>query len=182
MATKPQYQQLSDFYVFPMFATQADFEKATGLTCPPWNPNKRPKRWADPKPVDSGMEVDGVSQALYRVLDPGTMETGGIRTKLILVSLADAVAVNLPPLLANVPGADQPEVPVPLKDLSPTQQFVRRTPFSGVQVQNMDVVDPGAPVDVGDVQAILDMLARMEAKLDKVVAAAAAAAAPLAKY
>jgi len=147
--SKAAYEPISKAYLFPVYATAEDAERATGKTLEPFSADLRPKRWIDPNPVDSGLEgSDGNPTAEYRGLEEASVATGTIKTKRFSVPLAEASMFNIPrsgPGMTNVPGADVPEYPAPLKELAPTQILVRRTPMSGVEIRNMDVPDPGVP-------------------------------------
>jgi len=147
--SKAAYEAVSNAYLFPTYATAEDAERATGKPVRAFRANLRPKRWIDPNPADSGVEgSDGKPTAEYRGLDPASIPVGPVKTKRFLVPFAEASEFNIPPTgqgATNVPGADVPEYPAPLKELAATQMFVKRTFTSGVEIRNMDVPDPGVP-------------------------------------
>lgn len=176
--SKAAFDPVSVLYQFPYFQTRADYEKATGKTCPPFSPSGKPKGWFDPNPQATGLtDASGNDLAMYTVIDDKSIGTatiaGGVKTKKFLLTVDDAAVVNIPDKSAgatNIPGADVPEVPVPLKDLSPTQVLVRQSPFAmGASVRNTDVpldTPATAPSSFTDadralLQAIADKVAKI---------------------
>ena len=111
---------LDSLYIFPYYQTREAFEQATGRPCPAWNPNLPPKYWYDPKAAESTRRNVVFDNTLVYSLD-GTIlqDTAGRPTLDVLVLPKEqAASVNIPDKklgAANIPGADRPEVPVPLR-------------------------------------------------------------------
>ncbi len=164
--TKTPYEPLSVLTLYPSYDTCAAFEQASGLTCPAWNPARQPKSWYDPaaKPMFTG--PSGVQYTMYERIFLGqfTSDGKGVIQQLIL-PVTEAQTVNIAPKgigMTNVPGADQPEVPTPLKPLGPNQAIMQYGPVGVPMVRNLDV-----PVVQPDAQQteILKLLKAIAAKL-----------------
>ncbi|HTQ53623.1 MAG TPA: hypothetical protein VMI94_04130 [Bryobacteraceae bacterium] len=80
---QPQYQ-ISALNLFPVYATRAAYQQATGLQAPPFDATQPVKGWADPAP--SGQP--------YLVFDPGATATGYLSQ--LTVPAAQASRLNLP--------------------------------------------------------------------------------------
>ena len=80
---QPQYP-ISTLYLFPLYATRAAYQQATGQQAPPFNAAAPIKGWTDPSP--SGQP--------YNVFDPNAAATGYISQ--VTVPAAQAGSVNLP--------------------------------------------------------------------------------------
>lgn len=139
---KQPFDSVAVLHLFPRYQTREDYEAKTGQSCPPWDPNRRPKEWFDPNPIDLFIGPDGSGYTVYdRVLTGKPDATGVPGLTRLAISVAEASTVNIPPKgtgATNVPGADQPEVYAPLKALSPTQALVYRFGAT-VAVRNLDV-------------------------------------------
>ena len=80
---QPQYP-ISTLYLFPLYATRATYQQATGQQAPPFNPACPLKGWADPSP--SGQP--------YNVFNPAVAATGYVGQ--LTVAPTQAGSVNLP--------------------------------------------------------------------------------------
>jgi len=80
---QPQYQ-ISLLNLFPVYATRAAYQQATGQQAPPFDPSQPLKGWADPAP--SGQP--------YLVFDSTAAATGYVRQ--ITLTPAQAAQMNLP--------------------------------------------------------------------------------------
>jgi len=148
--TKTPYEPLSVLTLYPSYDTCPAFEQASTLPCPAWNPARQPKSWYDPaaKPMFTG--PSGVQYTMYERIFLGqfAVDGKGVIQQLIL-PVSEAQTVNIAPKglgTTNLPGADQPEVPTPLKALGPNQAIMRYGPVAVPMVRNLDVpvVEPDA--------------------------------------
>lgn len=133
----PAKQPLANFHLFVRFQSQADFETRTGETAPPFTANRPPKYWRDPAALKSPRATViynalAVSDQGGPLRDPDT-----IRPFIDVLTLrkVEAASVNIPPF--NTESGLDPEVPVPLNPLGPTQYLdFGDTPFEGVIVRD----------------------------------------------
>lgn len=141
---------VKDLYLFPLYATREQYEKATGQVCPPWKPYQQPKGWFDPNAAQSPSRVIVYPRAfvLHEVTgvvlaDPNDKTKPAIDA--IVLDRSVASSVNIPPKgegQTNVPGADQPSVPVPLRALADDEELYfgfGRTILLRKKGQNLDV-------------------------------------------
>lgn len=80
---QPQYQ-ISTLDLFPVYATRAAYQQATGQQAPPFDPTQPLKGWADPAPAGQP----------YLVFDSTAVATGYIRQ--MSLTPAQAAQLNLP--------------------------------------------------------------------------------------
>ncbi|HZT29962.1 MAG TPA: hypothetical protein VFA33_08775 [Bryobacteraceae bacterium] len=135
----PQYG-IENLYLFPCYGTPDAYQRATGKPAPDWNPNRAPKFWEDPHAKDNPKRTVVYDQAL--VLDdkgyPAVGPDGQPVLDLLVLNKDEAATVNIPPDLGNIPGANVPMVPPPLRALEPNEQLF--FPFGGVvAVKNLDL-------------------------------------------
>ncbi len=138
----PKYG-IEHLFLFPIYQTAEAYRKATGEDPPPWNPNKPPKAWFDPEARNSTrrsivyQNVIAMSPSGYPLASP----EGKPMLDVLVLSKEDAGTVNIPPKgpgSTNTPGADAPEVPVPLRPLEPNEELF--FDFGGiVAVKNLDL-------------------------------------------
>ena len=160
---KTPYEPLSVLAQYPSYATCADFEQASALPCPAWNLVRQPKTWYDPaaKPMFTG--PSGVQYTLYERIFLGQYDSEGkgILEPLIL-PVSEARTVNIPPRgngMTNVPGADQVEVPPPMKAPGPTQAIEKYGPMAVPMVRNRDVPLTQADPEQGEILKLLRAIA-----------------------
>ncbi len=123
----PKYG-IETLYLFPYYQTREAFEQATGQTCPPWNMYRPPKAWFDPKAKDSVKRSVVYDHVIATSLSgvPLIAPDGHPMLDVLVLNKDEAVTVNIPPKgygVSNVPGADQPEVPVPMRPLEPDEEL-----------------------------------------------------------
>jgi hypothetical protein len=80
---QPQYQ-ISALDLFPVYATRAAYQQASGQQAPPFDPSQPVKGWADPAPTGQP----------YFVFDPTAVATGYVGT--LNLPIAEAAVLNLP--------------------------------------------------------------------------------------
>ncbi|MBM3740315.1 MAG: hypothetical protein FJW39_31560 [Acidobacteria bacterium] len=132
---------ITKLQLFPVYATVEDFQKATGNPAPAFDASRAPKLWFDPKAAESprrNVVYDNVV-ALGPQGQPLTGPDGKPALEPMLLSREHAATVNIPPRLANVPGANVPEVPVPLRPLNANEEIY--LDFGGVMVRDTSVPD-----------------------------------------
>ncbi len=157
----PKYA-LSYLYLFPYYQTREAYQKATGQEPPPWNPDRAPKYWCDPKARESTRRnvVYDFVVAYSESGAPLAGPDGKPMLEALVLGKEVAATVNIPPKqFTNVPGAEVPEVPMPLRPLEPNEELCFE--FGGiVSVKNLDLyplVEPGfTPED----RALLKAIAR----------------------
>jgi hypothetical protein len=124
---------ISSLNLFPTYETREAYERATGQPCPAWDASRKPKSWMDPN-AKKALMVGGVPYALYPNVYVSFDQIAGqpVWDQLGL-PVTEAKTVNIPPKgegQTNVPGADQPEVPCPMRDL--TDDEVIRLGFAAI--------------------------------------------------
>ena len=123
----PKYG-IETLYLFPYYQTREAFEQATGQICPPWNPYRPPKSWFDPKAKDSIKRSIVYDHVIATSLSgvPLITPDGYPMLDSLVLNRDEAATLNIPPKgygISNVPGADQPEVPVPLRPLETDEEL-----------------------------------------------------------
>lgn len=156
-------QPLSVLNLFATFATREEYEAKTGKPCPAWDPKRQPKAWEDPD-AHKVLVVGQVSYMLYDRIFVALSPQGDPVWDSLGLPVGDAKTVNIPPRgegQTNVPGADQPEVPCPLRELADDE--VLKAGFGNVpQVfKSAELVS----IDVGFTQVDRDLLIKIAAKL-----------------
>jgi len=139
----PKYS-ITNLYLFPTYATREDYEKATGQPAPEWNPYRQPKSWFDPNAKKSASRRIVYEYALATDPETGALlfdEKGRPKLDALVLDREEAATVNIPPKglgMTNVPGADQPEVPVPMRALEPNEELFQD--WGGIiMVRNTDL-------------------------------------------
>lgn len=139
--TKPQPNYspygLDYAYVYPYFATAADYTRLTGQSAPPYDPSKPPKHWLDPEAV--GLPDD--EQITYMTAFLGT--TGGIKMvngapALVRLNLmpSEAAVVNIPGPGTFPDGVVKPIERMPPVELLPNEVLeVQSGPLGGSQLR-----------------------------------------------
>jgi hypothetical protein len=128
MFSETPVKGLDSLYIYPYYQTREAYEKATGLPCPPWNPNLPPKAWCDPKAIESTRRNVVYDTTLVYTLD-GTIVAdaqGRPTLDVLVLPKEQAASVNIPNKMlgaTNVPGADRAEVPVPLRQPAPNEEL-----------------------------------------------------------
>lgn len=128
MLSETPVKGLDTLYIFPYYPTREAFEQGTGKPCPPWNPNLPPKAWFDPKASESTRRNVVYDSTLVYSLD-GTIQQdaqGRPMLDVLVLTKEQAASVNIPDKTrgaANIPGADRPEVPVPLRALAADEEL-----------------------------------------------------------
>ena len=126
---------LDTLFLFPYYSTREDYQKATGHVAPPWDPKRPPKYWLDPKAIESPRKIVVYDNALA-VSENGTLlrdDQGRPAMEALVLPKEIAATVNIPPKgpnSVNIPGADQPEVQMPLRELRENEEIFFR--FGGV--------------------------------------------------
>jgi hypothetical protein len=139
---------LDALYLFPRYQTRDAYHEATGKEAPEFNPLLNPKYWEDPdalklalrnKLYDRVIALNDLGKPVHSPDDTPMIEP-------LMLPKAQAAVVNIPPLGANVAGADAYEVPVPLRELKPYEKLVFRFP-GFIAVQDTRVPVPAAAGD-----------------------------------
>jgi hypothetical protein len=161
----PKYG-ITNLYLFPSYATPEDFEKATGQACPPWDPTRAPKHWYDPKPVKKFVGPGNIAYTSYDRVWLGSRDAANNPVlDPLVISMDQAAAVNIAPTgpgTTNIPGADVPEVPAPMRALEPNEELF--FDWGGIlTVKNTELFSQ--LVEVGFSQHDRDLLAAIAKKL-----------------
>lgn len=139
---KSQYG-LEDLYLFPYYQTREDYLKATGHEPPAWDPKRPPKGWEDPKALQAARRNVVYDFVVAYALNGSPLVGNDYKPTLDLLVLTkdEAATVNIPPkgpTVSNIPGADVPEIPPPLRALAANEELFM--PFPGVvAVRNKDL-------------------------------------------
>ena len=128
MFPEPTVKGLDSLFLFPYYQTRDAYEKATGKPCPPWNPNKPPKAWCDPKAIESFKRNVAYDNTLVYAENGHILadQNGKPMLDILVLTKEDAATVNIPDKTlgaANIPGSNRPEVPVPLRPLSDDEEL-----------------------------------------------------------
>ena len=124
----PKYS-ITNLYLFPSYGSREDYQKITGQEAPAWNPYRQPKCWFDPKARESVSRRVVYEYALATHADTGALlldSAGKPMLDALVLDREEAATVNIPPKglgMTNVPGADAPEVPVPMRRLEPNEEL-----------------------------------------------------------
>jgi len=120
----PKYG-IKSLYLFPYYQTREDYQKATGQEPPPWDARRAPKYWCDPKARESIRRnvVYDLVLATSQSGSPLAGPDGKPTLDLLVLNKDEAATVNIPPNGTNVPGADIPEIPCPLRPLDPGEEL-----------------------------------------------------------
>jgi hypothetical protein len=120
----PKYG-VKSLYLFTYYQSREDYRAATGQEPPAWDPSRPPKRWEDPSARASTRRNVVYDYALVAgpsgTIVPGP--DGKPMVDVLVLKKEEAATVNIPPMAANVPGADVPEVPCPLRALEPGEEL-----------------------------------------------------------
>jgi len=120
----PKYG-IKSLHLFPVYQTREEYHQAKGQEPPPWDPARPPKRWEDPAASSSPRRNVVYDFAL--VLGPSGSPAAGPDGKpmldILVLKKEEAAVVNLPPAGSNVPGAEAPEVPCPLRALEADEEL-----------------------------------------------------------
>jgi len=116
---------ITKLYKFPAYMTRDEYQAAIGEEPPAWNPDRAPKYWFDPA-AKNATKMSVVYDCVIATAANGTPlvgDDGKPVTDLMVLSKSEASTVNIPPKLANIPGADVPAIPVPLRALEPGEEL-----------------------------------------------------------
>ncbi len=116
---------ITKLYKFPVYMTRDEYQAAFGEEPPAWNPDRAPKYWFDPA-AKNAPKMSVVYDCVIATAANGAAlvgDDGKPVTDLMVLSKSEASSVNIPPHLANVPGADVPAIPVPLRALETGEEL-----------------------------------------------------------
>jgi hypothetical protein len=116
---------LTKLYKFPVYMTRDEYKAATGQEAPEWNSDRAPKYWFDPAAKNSPKMTVVYDCVIATAVNGVALvsEDGKPVTDLLVLSRNEAASVNIPPKVANVPGADVPAVQVPLRELEANEEL-----------------------------------------------------------
>lgn len=109
-------QAISILNIFPTYATREDYTARTGKPCPAWNSTRKPKSWEDSSAVQATEDM-----MVYDRIFLGMDGAGNPKWKRLFLVPGEAAIVNIPPTgpgMTNVPGADQPVIACPMRELA----------------------------------------------------------------
>ncbi len=126
-------------FLFPYYSTREEYEKAIGRPAPPWDATKPPKYWFDPKASEAPRKLV-IYDSVLAISENGTIlrdsETSSHpQMDMLVLTKEQAATVNIPPKGLNaghIPGAEKPEVPMPLRPLLDHEELFFR--FGGTIV------------------------------------------------
>jgi hypothetical protein len=123
----------------------------------PYNPGRAPKYWADPDALTSDEDMVIYERVLVGIKD------GQPQWRRLFLAPYEAATYNIPPTgigMTNVPGADKPPVPVPMRELADDE--VIKPGFGNVPVvwKASEIATPDqASGFTGDDRALLKAIA-----------------------
>ena len=126
---------IESLYLFPYFQTREDYQKATGVEPPKWDSTRPPKYWFDPAAKDSTRRNVTYDQVIAYSASGSPLfdDKGNPTLEMMMMNKDEAAGVNIPPQglgIANVPGADKPEIPPPLRALRADEELF--VPFGSI--------------------------------------------------
>lgn len=147
--------------LFQSFSTQLEYEKITGKLAPEWNPSRRPKNWFDPEAINATEDM-----VVYDKCFIGFDSNSNPKWRKLFLTPIEASTVNIPIKgnelsTTNIPGADQPSVPMPLRELADNE--VLKPGFGNLPL--LYTADEVAGIEVGFTQTDHDLLVKIAAKL-----------------
>jgi len=159
--SKPAIVPLANYHLFPRYQTRDDYRKAVGVEPPPFDMRRAPKYWRDPAAMaatrNNVVYANVLLMSELGIAIPGS--DGRPQLDVLVLSKAEAATVNIPPDATNVPGADVPEVPMPLRNLEPGMQL--EFGFAGVvRVRDTTVADDTVGGFTPSDRALLEAIAR----------------------
>jgi hypothetical protein len=122
---QPTRWGIAKLYRFPYFQTREAFLAANGYDAPPFTADRPPKYWMDETARSSESRVVVYDPVIAYAANGSPLVGPGDQP--VVESLAlfreEAYTVNIPPAGANIPGASQPAVPVPLRVLTDEEEL-----------------------------------------------------------
>lgn len=143
MPALPQpWYGLDSLYLFRQFQTREEYEQATGKPCPPWTTTKPPKSWFDPSAASNSRRNIVYENVVAYAANGSPLKgpDGNPVLESMVLSRDEAATVNIPPKgpgVSNIPGADVPPVPVPIRALEKNEELYFGM-GGGVFVRNLD--------------------------------------------
>jgi hypothetical protein len=129
--SRQPFSSIETLFLFPYYSTREQYEAATGKPAPAWDPARPPKYWLDPNALDAPRRTVVYDSALAINESGHIMRDSQDLPQLDVLVLPREIAasVNIPPKgpgAANIPGADQPEVQMPLRALRSHEELFFR--------------------------------------------------------
>ncbi|MEN6537820.1 MAG: hypothetical protein ABFD89_29480 [Bryobacteraceae bacterium] len=129
---KAQYS-LQELQLFQTFATPEEYQAVTGKQAP-WIPERPPKLWYDPRAEEQLAANPGTKKyKTYPFVLAVNEATGAALADIsgkpyfdpdgLILPIAEAAIVNIPPNLANIPAADVPAVQCPMRPLDEDEEL-----------------------------------------------------------
>jgi hypothetical protein len=120
----PKYG-IKSLYLFDYYQSREDYRQATGQEPPAWDPMRPPKYWLDPGAAASPRRTLVYDFVVATGPEGSPLAGPDGKPLLDILTLRKELAatVNIPPQATNVPGADVPEVPCPLRALEPDEEL-----------------------------------------------------------
>lgn len=150
--SKQAFEPLESYHETPVYPNRDAAKEATGEEIAEFTAERRPKYWRILQPENvTGVQffpVDDVPMVLFPRAFFGKVSADGKIGILeaLVMSVEETKTFNIPPSgtgMTNVPGAEKPARPVPIKPLTDSQQIQRgEGPTSGYGVRNLDVPSP----------------------------------------
>ena len=122
-------------YLFPYYQTREAYQKAIGVEPPKFDGTKPPKLWFDPAAKDSIRRNIAYDRVISYAVNGALLFDENDKPLLegLVLNKDEAATLNIPPRglgMANIPGADKPEIPPPLRALAADEEFF--VPFGGI--------------------------------------------------
>jgi hypothetical protein len=126
---------IEKLYLFPYYQTREQYQQANGVEPPKFDGSRAPKLWADPAAKNSVRRNVAYDRVISYAANGSLLFDDNDSPMLegLVLSREEAATVNIPPKgqgVSNIPGADKPEIPPPLRSLTPEEEFF--IPFPGI--------------------------------------------------
>jgi len=122
---QPTRWGIAKLYRFPYFQTREAFFEVNGQEAPPFTTERPPKYWIDEEARNSGRRIVVYENVIAYAANGSPLV--GPNDQPVVESLSmfreDAFTVNIPPVGVNIRGANQPDVPVPLRALTDDEEL-----------------------------------------------------------
>jgi hypothetical protein len=160
----PQYP-LNDLGLFPVFASQADYQQKTGKVAPVFDPSQPVKNWADPGAATDPYVGPGQILGAYILYPANTAQLAPI-----IMPRSVAAMVNMAPA-GWTGGTALQGTSLPLRPLLPNEKLVN-TLFGGWMVERTDLAQPESnDQQFADIKASLQAIQASVSAIQKKVGA-----------
>lgn len=132
---------IQELYLYPTYASRAEYREKTGKEAPAFDPSRPPKNWLDPQAAASPRRLVVYDSVLVLKADglPMAGPDGKPLTDFLVLKKEDAASVNI---WEGGMGVDIPvdaPTPVPMRALNQNEQLIFNGPMNAVMVRDKSV-------------------------------------------